>query len=239
MSAAPRFASTAAALLLASLPSAAAPASKTAAPVDPAATRKLARENAILEKTVELAKGKEFYLLLDPRAGTLKLLLNATELQTFKLHGIEVGAPRVAFVSRGLPDDWEGRIWSGGELAPARERDRLEIQAPPPTKEGQEPNIPVPPTPEEAYPVPPVYHVRFKGGLSLEIRNTALEPSDRGFWSRLGDRTRRWWADLKSALGSGDPDTVRLHVIMSKKDADSFYRALPPNTKLLVLPPTS
>lgn len=227
------------ALLLAALPFTTAAPPKTSAPADPDVTRKLARENAILEKAVELAKGKEFYLLLDPREGTLKLLLNATELQTFKLHGIEVGSPRVAFVSRGLPEGWEGRIWSRGELVPPRERDRLEIVAAPPTQEGQEPNIPVPPTPEEAYPVPPVYHVRFAGGLSLEIRNTALDPSEKGFWSRMGDRTRRWWADLKSALGSGDADTVRIHVIMSKKDADSFYRALPPNTKLLVLPPTS
>src|SRR5262245_29109873 len=121
-------------------------------PSSPQDLARLTREAQILEKQTQLAQGKQFYLILDPRSGTLKMLFNATELTTYAVKGIEIGGPRVAFVSRALPTDWEGRIWSSGELDPPRERDRLEIQAPPPTADGQEPNTPVPPTPEEAYP---------------------------------------------------------------------------------------
>lgn len=197
---------------------------------------RLARRDDLLGKQVALGKGKEFYLLLDPAAGAMRLMYRGALLQQYKVDGLEVGVPRVAYRPRSVAQGWEGRIWDGGTLDPPRELDRVEVQAPPPTPEGQEVEVEVPPTPEEKYPVPARYHIRFDGGLSIEVRPPGTE-AGRGFWRRVSDGLAAWWADARAATAAEPTDTVRLHVVMSKKDADSLYRALPPATKLLVVPP--
>ena len=196
---------------------------------------RLTAANDLLAKQVTLAKGKEFYLLLDPGERTLQLMLKGALLQEYRVAGLEVGVPRVLYRTLAGSSDWEGRVWDGGTLDPARALDRVEVQAPPPTPEGIELEVKVPPTPEEKYPVPPRYHIRFTGGLSIEVRPPGTE-SKRGFWSRLGSGLTAWWSDATDAAGGGG-DSVRLHVELSKDDAASLYRALPPATKLLVLPP--
>ena len=196
---------------------------------------RLSLQNELLQKQVELAKGKEFYLLLDPRAQTLTLMFRAALLQQYHVGSIEVGVPRVVYRPRADASNWEGRIWEKGALDPARALDRVEVQAPPPTKEGTEIEIKVPQTPEEKYPVPARYHIRFAGGLSIEVRPPNSD-AVRGFWARVGAGLATWWADAKAASRIEPTDTVRLHVVLSKQDAESLYRALPPDTKLLVLP---
>lgn len=196
---------------------------------------RLSQENDLLQKQLALAKAKEFYLLIDARAKTLKLMYRAALLQEYHVEGLEVGVPRVVYQTRTDLSRWEGRVWEKGALDPARELDRVEMQAPPPTPEGTELEVQVPQTPEEKYPVPVRYHIRFAGGLSIEVRPPGT-PADRGFWARLGDGWSTWFADAKAASRAEPTDTVRLHVVLSKKDAASLYRALPPDTKLLVLP---
>jgi hypothetical protein len=221
----------AAAALAAPTPPAPAPA-LAPSPVD---VSRLALQNALLQKQLELAKGKEFYLLLDAKAQTLTLLYRAALLQRYRVSALEVGVPRVVYRTRTDASRWEGRIWEKGNLDPARELDRVEMQAPPPTREGTEIEVKVPQTPEEKYPVPPRYHIRFAGGLSIEVRPPNTD-TKRGFWARIFGSLATWLADAKAASGSEPTDTVRLHVVMSKTDAESLYRALPPDTKLLVLP---
>jgi hypothetical protein len=196
---------------------------------------RLTAANDLLAKQVALAKGKEFYLLLDPGERTLQLMLKGALLQEYRVAGLEVGVPRVLYKTLASSSDWEGRVWDGGTLDPARALDRVEVQAPPPTPEGTELEVKVPPTPEEKYPVPARYHIRFTGGLSIEVRPPGTE-SKRGFFDRLGSGLTAWWSDATDAA-SGGGDTVRLHVVLSKDDAASLYRALPPATKLLVIPP--
>jgi hypothetical protein len=196
---------------------------------------RMAIRNDLLGKQVALGKGKEFYLLLDPAAGTLRLMYRGALLQKYKVDGLEVGVPRVAYRARAVAEGWEGRVWDGGTLDPPRDLDRVEVQAPAPTPEGQDLDVEVPPTPEEKYPVPARYHIRFDGGLSIEVRPPGTEAA-RGFWRRLADGIAAWWADARAATSAEPTDTVRLHVVMSKQDANSLYRALPPETKLLVLP---
>ena len=204
----------------------------------PGELARLAIRNDLLQKQVALAKGKEFYLILDTEAQTLTLMFHAALLQQYHVDGLEIGVPRVVYRTRSDASRWEGRVWDKGALDPARELDRVEMQAPPPTKEGIEPEVRVPQTPEEKYPVPPRYHIRFDGGLSIEVRPPGSEAT-RGFWANLAARLSTWWTDAKAASSSAPEDTVRLHVVLSKKDAESLYRALPPDTKLLVFPPRS
>jgi hypothetical protein len=219
---------------------AAATAVAAVAPTAPAPTpgelSRLTVQNDLLQKQLELAKGKEFYLLLDPQAKTLTLMFRAALLQQYSVEALEVGVPQVVYRTRADVSRWEGRIWEKGALDPVRALDRVEMQAPPPTEEGTEPEIRVPQTPEEKYPVPPRYHIRFAGGLSIEVRPPNTD-TQRGFWARIRASLATWFADAKAAGSSEPTDTVRLHVVLSKKDAESLYRALPPATKLLVLPP--
>ena len=218
---------TAASIAVAAAPSAPAP--------KPADLTRLSQQNELLKHQLDLAKAKEFYILLDPRAQKLTLMYRAALLQQYKVEALEVGLPRIAYRTRSGSSRWEGRIWEKGALDPARALDRVEVQAPPPTKEGTEVPVQIPPTPEEKYPVPARYHIRFAGGLSLEVRPPGSDEK-RGFWSRLGHSFSTWWADARTAASPAPADTVRLHVVMSKQDAESLYRALPPDTKLLVLP---
>jgi hypothetical protein len=229
-----RIALPAIAFTVATIAAAAPPASPAPTPAELA---RVSVQNDLLKQQVDLAKAKEFYVLLDPQAQKLTLMYHAAVLQQYRVESVEVGVPQVVYHARTESSRWEGRIWEKGTLDPARELDRVEMQAPPPTKEGTEIEVQVPPTPEEKYPVPPRYHIRFAGGLSIEVRPPGTE-TDRGFWGRLAYNLKSWWADAKSAGGTEPTDTVRLHVVLSKQDAESLYRALPPDTKLLVLPRT-
>ncbi|MBZ5639385.1 MAG: hypothetical protein LAO51_11620 [Acidobacteriia bacterium] len=228
-----------------SLPLALAAVVLAALPVDaqsPAAgIERLRRENTLLQRRLDLANGDRFYLVLDPATSSLKLMLKGAVLQDYAVQALEVGAPRVAYAARTLPDGWRGRIWERGNLVPPRELDRVEIVAPPPSKNADEDNappVPIPQTPEEKYPVPHRYHVRFEGGLSIEIRRQGERESASGFWNGLGKSLGIWWADVKAVLSRSSPeaDDIRLRVMLRPADADSFYRALPPDTRLLVLP---
>jgi hypothetical protein len=229
-------------LLFAGIPLLAGPAPVRAAETPRQEAERLTRENEILKRHVELSRGDAFYMVLDPNAMRLKLYLRGAVLQDYKVEGLEVGEPRVAFVSRGLPEEWEGRIWTAGRLDPPREQERVEMVAPPPSAEETEETAPAPPiprTPEEAYPVPTRYHIRYVGGLALEVSPGTVVGEPKGFWSGLGHAWRAWWADVRAAASREPKDTVRLRMTLRTEDAKSLYRALPPDTKLLVVPPAA
>jgi len=193
---------------------------------------RLQRSAALLEQQLQLAGGKEFYLLLDPAGSDLTLMLRGAELRRFPVLALQAGYPRVSWLGRRDPRTWQGVIWPEGELDPPRPTDRIVVTAEPGQGEMEPP--PIPPTAEEHYRVPPRFHIRFSGGLSVEIRPREADSST----GRLA-RLRAWWgakwADVAAALGSSDRDVVRLRVVLNPKDADSLYRALPPSVKLLVL----
>jgi hypothetical protein len=98
--------------------------------------------------------------------------------------------------------------------------------------------VPIPPTPEEKYPVPARYHIRFAGGLSIEVIPPG-RAEEAGFWQRLGTGFSTWWRDFQQAVASEPTDKLRLRLVLGTQEADSLYRALPPNTKLMVIPPAS
>jgi hypothetical protein len=190
--------------------------------------RRLSRENARLKRQVEVASGKEFYLVLDTAASKLRLMLRGAMLREYALARVEVGRPRVLFLDRGGESRWWEPIWSAGRLEPGRERERLEIPVPEPGSEPTEPFVP--PEPDED-PVPERYFVRFAGGLALEVLPTDREV-DSG-WRRLVRTPSRRLADVVAAVtGTTAP---RLRVVLSHEDAGALYRSLPPDTKLLVL----
>jgi len=198
---------------------------------------RVTRQVELLRQRVELATGDAFYLLLDPAAGDLRLMLKGAILQDYPILGLEVGQPRVGFIGRGLPAAWEGRIWSKGSLDPTRAIDRVEVEIPPPGQE--EPTKPpvIPPTPEEKYPVPSRYRIRYEGGLSLEVRPRQMDEKATA-WERTKAAWAVWWNDARAVLDGSPEDTLRLRLVLRPEDADSLYRALPPDTRLLIVPPS-
>ena len=109
------------------------------------------------------------------------------------------------------------------------------IQAAPPGEGAAEPEPPpVPPTPEEMYPVPSRYQVRFDEGRSIEVR-----PLDADRQAGRLARLRAWWGakwhDVVAALFGRERDGVRLRIVLNPKDAASLYRSLPPAVRLIIL----
>jgi hypothetical protein len=196
---------------------------------------RMERTNAQLQKQIELAAGKEFYLVLDPKHAGLTLMLKGAPLQRFTVLGLQVGHPRAAWVSERDPRHVQSVIWSGGELDPPRQIDRLVIQASEPGKEASESTPPpIPLTPEELYPVPSRYHVRFADGLSVEILPREADASV-GRWAHARAAMAEKARDVYSAIRASGRDTTRLRITLDPKEAQSFYRSLPPAVRLIVL----
>jgi hypothetical protein len=210
-----------------------------------------AQLNALLRQQLELASGEQFYLLYDPPARLLRLMLRGVVLQEFPVADLEVGTPRVLFARRPTADSlWRGRIWTGGRLDPPRNQDRLEIQVPESEEVAVEPTIP--PTVEEAYPVPERYFIRFEGGLVIEVRQVGEEvaaeppepvfgapeanvaPPEPGFWDRLRVLLRQRVEDARAAQRPREGETLRLRLHLPVTMAKILYRSFPPETKLLL-----
>jgi hypothetical protein len=197
---------------------------------------RLQQGNARLQRLTELAAGKEFYLVFDPAKPDLALMLRGAELQRYAVLGMMLGRPRVAWRTRSEPAPWQGEIWKAGALEPSRQIDRLVLEGPEPGKaETAEPTPPaIPRTAEELYPVPSRYLIRFADGLSVEIR-----PREADANLGRGARFRAWWSakwrDAAAATFSSGRDAIRLRLVLNPKDAESLYRALPPDVKLIVL----
>jgi len=196
----------------------------------------MARQVDLLEKRVDLAQGDQFYVVVDPNANKLVLMLHGAVLRDYPIEALQVGTPRVLFRPRHLADNWQGRIWGDGALVPARAIDRVEIVPPDATKSDSVQAYKPPPLPEEMYPVPARYHVRYTGGLSIEVRPHELDAMSLKWTQRLRNSWGVWSRDLRAAMASNPEDVVRLRIVMQPEHAASFYRALPPSTRLLVLP---
>lgn len=210
-------------------------AHEPAADSSTAEAARLQRSTALLERQLELAGGKEFYLVLDPAASDLTLMLRGADLRRFTVLGLQIGYPQVSWTRRRGPVTWQGVIWSDGEMDPLRPTDRITVTAVEGDKGENDLEAPaIPPAAEELYRVPPRFHIRFAGGLSVEIRPREAD-AEIGRFARL----RAWWSgrwsEVVAVMGSTDRDIVRLRVVLNPKDADSLYRLLPPAVRLLVL----
>lgn len=191
--------------------------------------------NELLKRELDLASGSDFYFILDAANSKLKMMLSGVVLHEYQVQEFAVGAPRLLFQKRRPPAGWLDRVWRGGGLGPARERDRAEIVAGEGSA-GGEPSEPViPPTAEEAVDVPAPYWIRFDGGLALEIRARDAdgeEVQNGGPYAWLLNAAR----EAAASVGLPARDRVRLVVYLSEEDAAALYRSAPPDVSFLVAP---
>jgi hypothetical protein len=217
----------------------AAPGTARAKPDDPE-TARLRRQVEQLRAERELASGKGFYLRLDASRYRLALMLQGVALDDYAASAVEWGAPEVLFVNRSPGEDWDAAAFTKGKLHPERERDRIEIVAPPPavstpgapTPEPSPP--PIPKSAEESYSVPSPYRIAFAEGVSLEVRARGEARRNRSLFQRFGDALGLRLSDLGTAVGLGAKERVRLRVTLEAEDAASLYRSLPPDVGLVV-----
>jgi hypothetical protein len=229
-----------AAALLAPVAAGGAKPAVPAGPEDPEAAR-LRRQVEQLRAERDLASGKGFYLRLDASRHCLTLMLQGVALDDYAASALEWGVPEVLFVNRSPGEDWDTAAFTKGKLQPERERDRIEVVAPPPavstpgapTPEPSPP--PIPKSAEESYSVPSPYRIAFAEGVSLEVRARGEARRNRSLLQRLGDALGLRLSDLGTAVGLGAKERVRLRVTLEAEDAASLYRSLPPDVGLIVV----
>jgi hypothetical protein len=195
--------------------------------------QRLRQENDSLEKQFELATSNAFYLVIDPSAARLTLAYRGTTLRQFPILEAEVGVPRVAFVDWGVRRDYVGIIWSGGRLDPQRPSDRVEFKVSGAGSPNEPPAAPEPP--EIAIPVPATYLLRYEPGLVIEV-DRAGDSSNAG-WRRVLNRWRARGRNVLAALSPSERKLIHLRMVLTTADADSLYRSLPPDTRLLIVAP--
>ncbi|MFH1144189.1 MAG: hypothetical protein V1774_06570 [Candidatus Eisenbacteria bacterium] len=194
----------------------------------------LACRNEALRQELELAKGTDFYLVLDSGRNVLRFMLSGVTLKEYALLDLAIGIRRSPF-REAPPSDFLQPPGTGGSLDPPRDRDRFELVVAPGGTSEPPPEVPVPPPAEELYLIPTRYWIRFDTGIALEVRSA--EPGRRGWKEML---TAGIWEPLRNAfadLWHPPRDKVRVRLDLERDDAADLYRVLPPATKLLVLPP--
>lgn len=236
----------AAALAVAGVANAAPPKPPVSLPANDPGTSRVRREVERLRVERDLASGKGFYLRMDAPRHRLALMLQGVALDDYAAKQLEWGVPEVLFVDRHPGADWDAAAFSKGRLEPARERDRVEIVAPPPSAspaadavapaDGASPSPPpMPKSAEESYSVPSPYRIVFAEGVSLEVRSQGEGGRNRSALRRLADALSLRFSDLGTALGLGAKERVRLRVTLEAEDAASLYRSLPPDVGLVVV----
>ena len=178
-----------------------------------------------LERRVELAESGQFYLVLDPAPASLTLALGGVTLLELPVSGVTVLTPRALFRRAAAPAGWQNATWLHGTLDPPL---KVTAVVPPPTGDTETAADPTP-LPDELMPAPDVYDVRFEGGLALRVVS-ADEGTPRGL-SLATAANERWRVLLGEA-----PDAVRIELVLETEAAARFYRALPPDTALIIAP---
>lgn len=219
----------------------AAPASRKE---DAPAVAALRRRVGQLRAERDLASATGFYLRLDAGSRRLALMLQGVALDEYAAADLAWGVPRVAFMDRRPTPGWDARSFSKGRLDPERERDRIEVVAPPPgsspppgspAADATPSPPPIPKSAEETYSVPSPYRIVFAEGVSLEVRSKGAGSRNRSLFQRLGDALGLRLSDLATALSPRTRERVRLRVTLDADDAASLYRSLPPEVGLTVV----
>jgi hypothetical protein len=119
-------------------------------------------------------------------------------------------------------------VWSGGLLDPHRPADRFVLSMSGTSPAGEPPA----PPPPSALAVPASYRLRYEPGL-VEIRRSSLDSETA--WSVLLTKWREHGRDAVAAVWPPSRKLMRLRIVLTPEDADSLYRSVPPDTKLVIV----
>ncbi|MBM3320009.1 MAG: hypothetical protein FJY73_04970 [Candidatus Eisenbacteria bacterium] len=165
-------------------------------------------------------------------------MLKGAFLEEYLVEEIRVGSPRVLFRPSKRSDDWTVRVWTDGRLDPPRIQKRIEFTPPDSALalDSLQPALPIPPTAEEAYRVPPVYRIRYREGLTLVVESSA-DSTGQGTFSRTEIVRSRVEERVRALRASWSNEGPRVLLRMKAENAQRFYRSLPGESFFLVAPP--
>jgi hypothetical protein len=178
---------------------------------------------------LQLARSEHFYLELDPGEHSLCLRLAGVALRTYPLLAAEIGMPRIAFVPRRAAASFTGKLLPPARVDPPRPEILLEILPPPADADSTTPPLQLPPRLDEM-PVPWTYRLHFGADLTVVV-TSSREIEQHRLPAALGTLSDKLH-EVTQAFMTKDP-VVRL--TLTRDDAEHLYRALPPETGLLVL----
>jgi hypothetical protein len=185
--------------------------------------------NPALKDWLAKAGTDSFFLVLDESAKKLQLVLGGVVIRTFDVAEVKVATPRRLGGAAPLPRDWHERVWTGARLDPPHPGARTEIVGPEVgTGTGE---VMVPPTPEEAIPVPSLYRIRFAEGLALEVTGGVAEQKGELPPNELATGFR----EKIRMLREGAPDLLRVRIQLTPEAYSEMYRSLPPGTDFVVM----
>ena len=213
-------------------------------------------------------------------------MFKGAPLRETRLESAAIGEPRARHGAGDEPIDLYA-TWSGGVLHPPRINVREEVVPPPmagataqpataaeqaeqgefleggtpapdATPEAVVEEVEIPKTPEELYPVPLSYEIRFAEGLTVEVARSELArdaattaagksaagapvagdepapyptPPSPTLWERLARAARH------ATLVRPEGERVRLRIVIDSLDADRLFRSLPADVSLLIRRP--
>lgn len=193
-----------------------------------------------LDMELELARGREIYLLVDPPGRQLQVRARGMVLDTVSLSEAivqsmtpfldsgdppRVEMPAVWHVTQAPEDTWR-RVIAPPTLRPYTEE---EEPTPRPKEAGPTPTHTPSPTPVV---VPPDYELTLDSGWRLEVTS---EPPSR-FGSRLGSAIASGWRRLLGRPQETGPP--RLVLVMGAEDARRVRHLFIPGTAILLTPAT-
>ncbi|MBK7672688.1 MAG: hypothetical protein IPJ24_15085 [bacterium] len=185
--------------------------------------------NPALKDWLSKAGTDSFFLVLDESAKKLQLVLGGVVIRNFDVAEVKVATPRRLGGAAPLPRDWHERVWTGARLDPPHPGARTEIVGPEVgTATGE---VMVPPTPEEAIPVPSLYRIRFAEGLALEVTGGVAEQKGELPPNELATGFR----EKIRMLREGAPDLLRVRIQLTPEAYSEMYRSLPPGTDFVVM----
>lgn len=165
---------------------------------------------------LDLAKAGTDYLVLDIPKRTIKLVHGAATLREFSLTDIGVARLRQTPLDPATPI-----VALTGLMLPERVMERKAVFIHDGTGEQE---VLIPPTPEELYPAPHRFELRYQDVLRVDIRDTPL-----GEESSIA----RLWNRLSIGLQSERP-AVWVQLSLSPEDLGELYRVVDSETGIVV-----
>lgn len=186
----------------------------------------------ISEMRAQMAASGFFYLELRLSDQAIHLCHSGVSLKRYPYQKLEIGNPRIWLFQRHTAKPWLHAVWTDATLAPERQIQRIQII---PGDESTRPTPEVagviPPTLEEIIPVPPVYRINFKEGLTVEVQLEGPIPYAVKEISPLQERLE----DLKEIFGFTPAAHTQLRASMKAGDGAALYRSFPDLPEMLVV----
>lgn len=187
----------------------------------------------LLNLKEELATGNKFYIELSLRDREFRICHSGVTLKSYKFLSAKIKKRKILFLTFPFSIKWNNTIMRGLKIFPNKVIERVEII---PGKEETRPTPSVagviPPTMEEIIGVPKIYELSFNEPFAIKIILNGEIPGK----VKEIKKSTFFWDEFLKGLGLKKGPYVKLEVEFDAKVGAQFYRSIPENSSLLILP---